>query len=341
LGAWSYEVIDAKLATLTRAGTILQLCVYSELVAELQGAWPECAYVVAPHHGFQPEPYRLADYLAYYRLVKRRLEHALGSDADVYPEPVMHCEVCAWWQLCNQVRRDDDHLGFVAGISRQQIKELRSIGVNTLERFGDLREVPKPARGSREALARTRDQAAIQLKARRLHVPQFEILAPQDPEHGLAMLPPPSSHDLFLDLEGDRLAANGGRDYLFGYVTPGAGYVPLWAMNAAEEKDVFENLVDFLLARFQAHPDLHVYHFGAYEPTAFKRLSGRYATRENELDVLLRAELFVDLHTVVRHALRASVESYSINELEKFYGFSREQDMRKATASRRAIEWAI
>ncbi|HLU05708.1 MAG TPA: TM0106 family RecB-like putative nuclease, partial [Woeseiaceae bacterium] len=341
LGSWSYEVIDAKLATITRAGTILQLCVYSELVAELQGAWPECAYVVAPHHGFQPEPYRLADYLAYYRLVKRRLEHALGSDADVYPEPVMHCEVCAWWQLCNQVRRDDDHLGFVAGISRQQIKELRSIGVNTLERFGDLREVPKPARGSREALARTRDQAAIQLKARRLHVPQFEILAPQDAEHGLAMLPPPSSHDLFLDLEGDRLAANGGRDYLFGYVTPGAGYVPLWAMNAAEEKDVFENLVDFLLARFQAHPDLHVYHFGAYEPTAFKRLSGRYATRENELDVLLRAELFVDLHTVVRHALRASVESYSIKELEKFYGFSREQDMRKATASRRAIEWAI
>ena len=31
LGAWSYEVTDAKLATETRAGTILQLCVYSEL----------------------------------------------------------------------------------------------------------------------------------------------------------------------------------------------------------------------------------------------------------------------------------------------------------------------
>jgi predicted RecB family nuclease len=60
-GSWSYEVIDAKLATITRAGTILQLCVYSELVAELQGAWPQCAYVVAPHHDFKPEPYRLAD----------------------------------------------------------------------------------------------------------------------------------------------------------------------------------------------------------------------------------------------------------------------------------------
>ena len=37
LGAWSYEVTDAKLATETRAGTILQLCVYSTLLEQLQG----------------------------------------------------------------------------------------------------------------------------------------------------------------------------------------------------------------------------------------------------------------------------------------------------------------
>ncbi len=342
LGAWSYEVIDAKLATETRAGTILQLCVYSELVAELQGVWPVYAHVVAPHHGFVPEPYRLADYWAYYRLVRRRLEEALArGDTLTYPEPVMHCDVCAWWQPCNARRRADDHLSFVAGISRLQIKELRRIEVGTLERLGDLRDVPKPARGSRDALTRVRDQAAIQLKARRLQTPHFEILEPVDAARGLAMLPAPSAKDLFLDLEGDRLAAAGGRDYLFGYVSVGGDYVPAWATTAAEEKEAFERLVDRMLATFREHPDLHVYHFGAYEPTAFKRLSGRYATRETELDVLLRAELFVDLHTIVRHALRASVESYSIKELEKFYGFSRQQDMREATASRRAIEWAI
>ena len=347
LGSWSYEAIDAKLATETRAGTILQLCVYSELVAELQGAWPEFAYVVAPHHGFEPEAYRLADYAAYYRLVKRRIEEALALDnLSTYPEPVMHCDVCAWWQPCNTQRRADDHLGFVAGISRLQIKELRRIDVGTLERLGDLRDVPKPARGSRDALTRVRDQAAIQLKARRLETPQYEILPFVDETtvgeaHGLARLPAPSSHDFFLDLEGDRLAASGGREYLFGYVSAGSEYVPLWATTAVEEQAAFERLVDLLLVTFREHPDLHVYHFGAYEPSAFKRLSGRYATRETELDVLLRAELFVDLHTIVKHSLKASVETYSIKELEKFYGFSRQQDMREATASRRAIEWAI
>jgi uncharacterized protein len=341
-GAWSYVVIDAKLATQTRAGTILQLCVYSELVAELQGVWPDCAYVVAPHHGFVPEPYRLADYAAYYRLVKGRLEHALARpDTPTYPEPVMHCEICAWWQPCNARRRTDDHLSFVAGISRLQIRELERIDIRTLVRLGDLGDVPKPVRGSREALERVRDQAAIQLKARRLEAPQLEILEPVDSEHGLALLPAPSVHDLFLDLEGDRLAAAGGRDYLFGYTTAGGNYVPVWATTAAEEQEAFERLADLIHAAYREHPDLHVYHFGAYEPSAFKRLSGRYATRQTELDVLLRAELFVDLHTIVRHALKASVESYSIKELEKFYDFSRRQDMREATASRRAIEWAI
>jgi uncharacterized protein len=343
LGAWSYEVTDAKLATETRAGTILQLCVYSELVADIQGAWPELAHVVAPHHNFKPEGYRLADYWAYYRLIKRRLEAALGVDEPAtYPEPVQHCEVCAWWGPCNTQRRTDDHLCFVAGLSRSQIKELRRLEVNTLERFGDLDTVPKPARGSHEALVRARDQAAIQLKARRLRQPQHEILTPLGPEHGLALLPAPSSHDLFLDLEGDRLAANGGREYLFGYVTcANPSYVGIWATTPAEEKQAFEQVVDHISATFRAHPDMHVYHFGAYEPTAFKRLSGRYATRETELDTILRAELFVDLHTLVKHSLKASVESYSIKDLEQFYGLNREQDLRTATASRRAIEWAI
>jgi predicted RecB family nuclease len=178
LGDWSYEVTDAKLATETRAGTILQLCVYSSLLGALQGAMPQEAHVVAPHHKFVPETYRLDDYAAYYRLVKTRLEAALAErDAVTYPEPAQHCDVCNWWVQCNARRRADDHLCFVAGISRLQIKELRTrLAVDTLERLGELAVVPKPARGSREAMTRVRDQAAIQLKARRTHERQHEVL---------------------------------------------------------------------------------------------------------------------------------------------------------------------
>ena len=69
---------------------------------------------------------------------------------------------------------------------------------------------------------------------------------------------------------------------------------------------------------------MHVYHYAPYEPAAFKRLMGRYATREAEIDRMLRAERFVDLYAVVRQALRASVESYSIKDLEPLLRLRRE-----------------
>jgi uncharacterized protein len=50
---------------------------------------------------------------------------------------------------------------------------------------------------------------------------------------------------------------------------------------------------------------------------------GRYATREEEIDRMLRAGLFVDLYQIVRRGLRASVESYSIKQMEQFYAFTR------------------
>lgn len=53
LGSWSYEVIDTKLARETRAGTILQLSLYSDLLARIQGQPPEYMYVVPPRRRVQ------------------------------------------------------------------------------------------------------------------------------------------------------------------------------------------------------------------------------------------------------------------------------------------------
>ena len=53
LGAHSYEVIDTKLARHTKGGTILQLCLYTELLGHLQGIVPERMYVVSPSAEFE------------------------------------------------------------------------------------------------------------------------------------------------------------------------------------------------------------------------------------------------------------------------------------------------
>ena len=72
-----------------------------------------------------------------------------------------------------------------------------------------------------------------------------------------------------------------------------------------------------------------------------KRLMGRYGTRADELDQLLRAEVFVDLYGVVRKGLRAGVDSYSIKKLEPFYGLAREVDLHQVSRHLRAVEYAI
>ena len=53
---------------------------------------------------------------------------------------------------------------------------------------------------------------------------------------------------------------------------------------------------------------------------------------------MLRAHLFVDLHTVVRQSIRASVERYSIKDLEPFFGYERYIDLRQANSNRHRLE---
>ena len=345
LGDWAYEVYDTKLARETRARTMLQLCVYSCLLSKVQGVQPDYMHVVTPGNDFTPLSYRVDEYAAYFSLLKQDLHKFSSQPDDTYPEKVAHCDYCSWWADCEARRRNDDHLSYVAGISTTQIKSLRTLGVDRLAQLAELDPVPEPAQGSRDALIHVRDQARVQDAARKEDAPYYELKAPVDADHGLALLPEPTPDDIFLDVEGSHFADTGVQEYLIGYVASGpgdgAGYTALWARGHEEERAAFEQFIDVAIEVRRRNPRAHIYHFAPYEPAALKRLMGRYATRESELDELLRAQAFVDLHQVVKRALVAGVERYSIKDLEPYFGYQREQDVRDATLSRRIVESAI
>lgn len=340
LGAWSYEALDTKLARETKAGAVLQLCLYSDLVAQAQGRPPDNMYVVAPWSEFDPQQYRFADYAAYFRKVKRGLVGSLGGEViqDTYPDPIEHCDVCRWQHQCDKRRRDDDHLSLVAGISKLQINELKPQGIATVQALATM-PLPltwKPGRGSTDTYGRVREQARIQVEAREAGEGRYELL-PVEAGFGLTRLPEPSVGDIFLDLEGDPFVGEQGLEYLFGYLFENESGVPEyrheWAFTRAAEKQAFETFVDFVMARWEQYPGLHIYHYAPYEPAALKRLMGRYATKEEEIDRMLRAGLFVDLLQVVRRGLRASVESYSIKLLEPFYEHKRDTPLAVANTA--------
>ena len=345
LPGYAYEPADTKLSLETKSGTILQLCTYAELLQAMQGAAPERVHVITP---LGQETYRTAQFAAYYRLVRARLQDAVTAapPPNTYPYPVAHCDICIYWRHCDRHRRDDDHPSLIAAIRNAQVREFQQQGLSTVAVIAqhEGRLPTKPARGAAVTYERLGQQARLQVVSRSADVPKVEALA-LEPGRGLARLPEPSAGDIFLDFEGDPFVSPHGLEYLTGVCTRDEkGEIEFnqeWALHAGQEKAALEAFIDLALARLQQHPGAHVYHFGAYEPAALKRLAARHATRGAELDQLLRGRRFVDLHAVVRAAFRIGVERYGLKELEALHGFQRRLDLRDAAVARRDLELAL
>src|SRR5258708_2191429 len=344
LGPFSYEVVETKLAKSARVRAILQLCFYSELLAKIQGAQPELMHVVLGG-STESEGFQVSRYIAYFRKIKRDFEQASVGPGDTYPEPVALCDVCEWYSVCNSRWHADDHLSLVAGISRNQRKELVSRDIRTMTALGSiaLPLVPKPERISSRALARIADQARLQVQGRKEKRLIYDLL-PIEIGCGLSALPEPSPGDLFLDFESADYAFETGIEYLIGVVTlpePGSGqteYQALWSFDPVAEKQAFERFIAVVMERCKRYPGLHIYHYAPYKPAAIKRLAARHGTCTDEVDQLLRGKIFVDLYRIVCQSLRASVESYSIKRLEELYGFKRAVESRDSVVALQTLQ---
>lgn len=353
LGDFHYAPVDTKLAMEARGSAILQLCVYAVILESLQGQLPETMKVVSPSGmvvpGQSTDPteheFRTVDFSAYFRRIRSHMESFAEGEPleESYPEPCSHCDVCSWWQDCTERRRKDDHLSFVAGLSRPHRKLLKEMGVETLESLGKL-SLPvlnRPRKLAEDSLERIHHQARLQLLARQSGKPTHELLPPE-PGRGLALLPEPSDGDIFFDIEADRYVSDGTLHYLLGWVEKDRSgkvqFTNLWAHDRKSERAAFERFIDHVVARREEHPALHVYHFAPFEKTALGQMSLRFLSREDEVDSLLRGGVLVDLMPAVKQGMRAGVESYSIKELEQFYGYERKTDLREASRARRLYE---
>ena len=366
LGVWSYEIVDTKLARHTKASALLQICSYVEPVAALQGREPEWMYVALGGSEKKVERHRVSDYMAYYRLARRRFEEKVASTTPAYPpthsypEPVEHCEVCRWEEVCTKRRRADDDLSLVANIATRERRVLKARRITTRRGLAAL-ELPlaPPLRDTRpEILERFHKQARLQVKGEEAQKTLYELIEPKhlkdgtlEPDRGLLSLPEPRPGDLFFDIEGDPYAADDGLDYLFGVLEPGLldakgnpTFHAFWARDGdgrvtlEAEKRAFERVIDLFMDRLARDPAIHIYHYAPYERTALARLMGRHGTREDEVDRLLRGRVLVDLYRTVRQGVRASVESYSIKRIEPLYRFTRSVELRDAGASIAAFE---
>jgi predicted RecB family nuclease len=146
LGPWSYQVLDTKLARHPRPEHALQLCFYSHALGRIQKIEPELAYVIL---GTQERyPIRTANVSAYYRRLLHPFHIATTTRTETAPYPCDHWMLWSFQSTCEDRWNREDHLVRVAGIRRDQVNRLMTVGVSTLTALAKARSetrVPKMA----------------------------------------------------------------------------------------------------------------------------------------------------------------------------------------------------
>lgn len=326
-----YAVWDSKLARHAKVSALLQLAAYGDQL--VKAGFEPSPLVTLVLGNMEHSVHSLPDLLPVYRerrdrFLKLVAGHRAGGRRVRWGEDgVSACGRCDYCALQVAERRD---LLLVAGMTVARRKKLIEDGITTIDALAQLDDARATG-----PLERMRDQARMQThrgpvdgvatagEGAAAHPVSFRVL----PGHSIDALPAPSPGDIFFDFEGDPLwqdPANGawGLEYLFGVVEadgPNPVFKPFWAHTRAQEKQAFLDFLSYVEERRKTWPDLHVYHYAAYEKSALRNLSVRHTAGEDTVDAWLREGLLVDLYETVRHSLRISENSYSIKKLEPFY----------------------
>ncbi|MCV7223566.1 TM0106 family RecB-like putative nuclease [Mycolicibacterium elephantis] len=313
-----YRVLDAKLARRAKIQALLQIAGYADALRRMGVPIAETAGLILGDR--TTVDYPVDDLVPVYRQqrdhLRELLDTHLASGAPVdWGDPAvgacMRCECCV-----PNVVKDDDVL-LVAGMRLTQRDTLIDHGIDTVAKLARSTGPVDGIAGS--TLAGLRTQARLQVAQRDTGLPQFEI-ADAD---ALGALPAKSRGDLFFDFEGDPLwtddGVTWGLEYMWGVLDAADNFTPLWAEDRRSERKAFTDFLQLVRRRREKFPDMHIYHYAAYERTKLLELAARYGVGEDEVDDLLRQDVLVDLFPIVRNSLRVGAPSYSLKALEPLY----------------------
>lgn len=335
LGDYHYEVWDTKLSKSLKSSYSIQLCCYQQMLEPLQGRMSD-DFVIALGNG-EKSRLKTRDFIFYYRSIQQAfLDAQRAFNPEQQPNPADSKSYGRWSDEAKRQLEAADHLSQVATITRSQIKKLEAAGIHTQQMLVDT-DLDRVKGISPSVFQRLKAQATIQRHSEGREIPLFEVLKPEPGQkQGLALLPPHSDQDVFFDIEGYPLD-DGGLEYLWGnsyFDTPiEAGkrgerqFIDFWAHNREQEKQCFKDFIEWVYARWQQDPSMHIYHYANYEIAACKKLMSRYGVCEHEVDQLLRNEVFVDLYKLVKSGLLIGEPRYSIKNVEHLYRGARDTEV--------------
>jgi predicted RecB family nuclease len=327
-GLLIHEPMDAKSARSAKRSAILQVSAYAEALIRLGRPRPRRVHLALAGDADWSQP--VDDVLPLAESFRERLHTRLSSGPQIpaprWAFPNEACARCRWNTSCDDGRREDRDLSLVQGFRSNWRGRLAAAGITNIDALAAADPDTPPAGMKEEIFRRLVLQADLQCRAEGEKIPIAEIAKAQD----LAILPPPSPGDIWFDIEGDPHAEDGeGLEYLFGAVTDRDAdtFKPWVAHDRASERQLFIDFVTWTMERIEQFPDMHIYHYAAYERTALANLAQTHGVMEAEVDTLLRSGRMIDLYTTVRNGLRVSTETLSLKDVEHLYMPDREEDI--------------
>ena len=229
------------------------------------------------------------------------------------------------------------------GIRRRQIERLAAAGITTLAALGRAPAEPPPPGIAPETFAKIREQAELQLWAREHGRDRFVLLAAAAGERASRCCPirrrATSSSTSRATRSG---TSDGSLEYLWGILdVDRALHAALGARPRRPSGSRSSGSSTSCTSGSRASRTCTSTTTPPTRSPRCKRLMGRYGTREDELDDLLRRGVFVDLYKVVRNGLRASRPGYGLKEMETFLDFRPPAPRCRTAAPRSSIfeEW--
>lgn len=249
--------------------------------------------------------FALVDLLPVYQARRRRLsrimEEKLGELLPVQWGDTRY-SACGRCPACRSALSAARDVLLVAGMGPTVRARLRESGVHTIDRLAVTASTVPGV--SPRTFGTLRRQAEIQLRREQSGRPVHLLID----ELALGALPVPSPGDLALTL------ATAGQSCLLEVAGPETMRLSLRDTGIEGLRRVIAEAVEFLAQHRAAHPDMHVYHYGAGMRTALLRGAGGV---EETLDELLRAGVLVDLYPIVRNALLVGERSYRLSRIRR------------------------
>lgn len=267
IGENQYEVIDTKLSSETKVGAVLQVTLYSDMLATYTGHNPEQLHIQKP--GQELDSYRLDRNEAYYLNILDDIEQTIkdyqtaasqaNGNSAIYtevPDPVDHCHLCKYRMKCDTERKQVKHLSLIAGMTKNYRERFRSMNASDMDAIVQLPDAFTPAEPTSEHIIKGYrtlvKQAKLQRETEENEAASNPDIAmeylPIEELKGLNALPEPHDKDIYLDFEFDDYAGEDGLTYLTGWADKHKNYTAHWAVNSTQEEIAFNSLVKTLIS---------------------------------------------------------------------------------------------